>query len=745
MRQKIALTDARPGCNCRPGVLYFSYMKQGVMTMLKRLIALLGVALILFSCVACSSNESERHHHRDDDGDDREALPDVETFEITKAFENAMDESLILLIDSNLCYVSGERTEINGVAPCYIGEYLFLPVIFVAESLGAEFSTDGEVITVNYGDITVEIPLSGESLTVNGEEVELELGTVTLEYGTLVPAEDYCAALEEELMVDDGLILIGDGLSDAVATVPEEGVNMAFSAIRADLNPVAAAISAGGVYSGDATYADRCQYGETITIDVDIVPCQSEYGDLVGRAGSLYVEDLVVTPSDALPGGHKVTMTVYNCQGYTYGSVEVYDKNDQLVEFERVTPYQGAKDSVVGLVTDAAIIAKDMYQAITDPNLEYQDYRSETMSSRNEITVNVPEGGYIFITMNPFYSDYVALYNAVHTYVQLASASKTVVEALTDADLDSAAFQQQLVDYLVEKILPDPVAVAEIASEFQYFVMDTDDSYKPWEFGSVVESKAAGLMTIFENADFDINKAMQDLVKDILSDAVDKGLETFVTAVVPVTEIAFDSWKYSTEASNLVCLFMDLKYCAGTGGLIIEVCDWRTAYANVLRSAPEDTNSFAVYYHLGYLNDDCVPEMFVIHNGSHYGSYVEIYSYQNRQVESIVDFYGEKNIAVAYGVMYYFEFANTVLTGNLHMGYSSTTYREVIYNQLCTVHLFCDDYQAGGSEATYNDQPVTQRVYEQLMHDVAAEYGEEIQASNDFEVSEDGIREGLNR
>lgn len=712
--------------------------------MLKRLIALLGTALILLSCVACTAPESGRRHDRDDD-DDREDLPDVETFEITQAFENAMDTSLILLADSNLCFVAGERAEINGVAPCYIGQHLFLPVIFVAESLGAEFATDGNVITVTYGDITVEVPLTGDSLTVNGEEVELELGTVTLEYGTLVPAEDYCAALEKELLVDDGLILIGDGLSDAVDTVPEEGVNMAFSAIRADLNPVAAAISNSGAYTSDATYQDRCQFGETITIDVDIVPCQSEYGDLVGRAGSLYVEDLVVTPSDTLPGGHKVTMTVYNCQGYTYGSVEVYDKNDQLVEFERVVPFQGAKDSVVSLITDAAIIAKDVYQAVTDPNLEYQDYRSEALSSKNEITVNVPEGGYIFITMNPFYSDYVALYNAVHTYVQLLSASKTVVEALTDADLDSAAFQQQLVDYLVEKILPNPVAVAEIVAEFQEFVVDTEDSYKPWEFGSVVKSKADGLMTIFENADFDINKAVQDLAKDILSDAVDKGLETFITAVVPVTEIAFDSWKYSTEASNLVCLFMDLNYCTGTGSLIIEVCDWRTAYANVLRNAPEDTDSFAVYYHLGYLNDDCVPEMFVIHNGSHYGSYVEIYSYQNRQVESIVDGYGEKDIAVAYGIMYYFPFENTVLTGNLQMGYSSTTYREVVYNQLCTVHLFCDDYQAGGNEATYNDQPVTQRVYEQMIDDVAGEYGEEIQASNDFEVSEAGIKAGLNR
>lgn len=715
--------------------------------MLKRLLALLLALLVAFSCVACTAedDDDDRRGSRKDRDDEEEEYADVETFGITESFENAMDGALIMLADSEHCYVAGQRTAVTGSCPAFIGEYLFLPAAFVAESLGADVAVGDTAITVEYGDITVEVPVSGEYLIVNGEEVALELGTVTLENGTLVPGEEYCAALGEELLVDDGLILIGQNLADAVDTVPEEGVNMAFSAMRAELDPVGAVVSTGGTMVSGATYAERAEYSETITIDVDIVPCQSEYGDLVGRAGSLYVEDLVVTPSDTLPGGHKVTMTVYNCQGFTYGSVEVYDKNDQLVEFERIQPCRGMKDSVVSLVTDAAIIAKDVYQAITDPNLEYQDYRSEALSSKNEITVNVPEGGYIFITMNPLYSDYVALYNSVHTYVQLASASKTVVEALTDSDLDSETLQQQLVDYLVAKILPDPVAVAEIAAEFQTFVLDTEDDYKPWEFGAVVESKASGLMQIFDNSDFDINKALQDAAKDIISDGVDKGLEAFVTAVLPITEIAFDSWKYSSEASNLVCLFMDLKYCTGTGSLIIEVCDWRTAYANVLRNSPEDTSSFAVYYHLGYLNDDCVPEMFVIHNGSHYGSYVEIYSYQNRQVESIVDFYGEKDIAVAYGVMFYIPYASTVVTGNLHMGYSSTTYREVIFNQLCTVHLFWDDYMAEGTEATYNEQPVTRKVYEQLMADVEASYGESIQATNDFEVSDDGIAQGLNR
>ena len=345
--------------------------------MLKRIISLLLVCAMLLPCLAGCSSDT-------DSGSNTpvSTTPTVtwepENVGITEEFISALDQSLIMLINSENCYVKGLLQVMDSPAPIRMGETLYIPAAFVAKSLGAEatWNEDTRTLTVVWNDLTLEVTDGKDQILVNGQSIALGSTTVTLGSDPLIPAEPYCQALGQTVSCKGDLVIVGADPDTAAQGIPEAVSGSVYSAVGANLAPVSAITDP---MAGQGSYAQRAARSKSIVIDPSLAPLQTNPDELVAAAGCLYIENLSIQA--AVNDFYDCSMTVYNYLGYGYGSVEVYDKDDNLVEIEQIKPFEGQKSSVIGAVTDVWVLMEDMEKAISNGNLDYLNYKTTLNSS----------------------------------------------------------------------------------------------------------------------------------------------------------------------------------------------------------------------------------------------------------------------------------------------------------------------------------------------------------------------------
>lgn len=673
--------------------------------MKRRLTALLLTAAMLLSLLSgCGSGPS-------DDGAGQTGP--LESAEAQSLFPEQLTETLnhalILLSGSENSYVRGVRTAVEDLLPVILGSTVYVPAVFVAESLGAAVTAEEGKLTVVHGENTLEI--SPDTLSVNGSPVSLPMGAVFVEEGILVPAEEYCQGLGTQLYCRDDLILIGDGLAESFSAAAPEESQMAVDVLQAELTSPPIMMQTAGT-----GFADRAAVSCYLPLDPLNLPFSTEPDTLVACAGNLYVENLSVD-YDMDTKLYTVNMTVYNYLGYCYGSVEVYDQNDQLLELERINPYQGRKSSVVSTVTDVAKLAMDSGKAVWNWDISYLNYRTDLNSSKTEITVKVPLGGYIFLTCNPTHSMYSAFYNLVHAFVQTAVCATDVSKALSDGDGITPELTQKLADLIIEKLMEDPGAVVELAAEFERIfglnspVLDS---------GNFLTSAAAALQDAFQRAEIDILGLLRETIQQELTGAVDEHIEKQLTALLPITQVALTSWKLITAGENLFNMLVDMETVCNCQSIIIDISDWRSAYLEFLKTQLGSGDR----YDLIYLTDDNIPELVVLHAGGRIGSTATIYTYQNRQVVNIPGPDGPE-ITIGFGEMQYLEYQSSIIQGNVQEGITSMTFMVLSGDSFQTEATFVDTElleggaeQAGFGSYTYNGIPVTQASYYWQLHQI---------------------------
>lgn len=672
----------------------------------KRIIALLLLTAMTVSLLAGCGGESGETGGSQPQETEGTALQEVTEPGMTEKFRSALEQALIMLTDSENCYVNGAKALVEDVLPVSLDQILYVPAAFVAESLGATVQADGEMLTVTYEGNTVQIGKNAGTITVNGTDIALPLGTAFTEEGVLVPAEEYCEALGTELHCQNGLILIGDGLEAGLGAATAEESQLMMSALQADLAPVS-----GMAVQVDGSYGDRSAVSSYIAIDPLDYPYSTEPDTLVAYAGSLYVENLSVDYSME-EKMYIVSMTVYNHLGYCYGSVEVYDENDNLKELERINPYEGQKSSVVSTLSDVAILAMDSGKALWNWDIDYLGYRTDLNSSKTDITVKVPTGGYIFITCNPTHSVYTAFYDMVYAFVQTAVCAADMGKTLFGGQDSAAGISEKLVEYIIDKLAGDPGIVTELAAEFERIFGGNSSVL---DSNAYVQSAASAMLDAFNRAEIDIKGILSDAIKDQLSGAADNSVEEFLTKVLPVTEVALTSWKISSNTTNLANIFLDMGSVCKCGSLIIDISDWRTAYAGALQSQVGSGDR----YDLLYLTDDNIPELVVLHAGGRVGSSATVYTYQNREVVNIPGPYGPE-ISIGFGEMQYLEYLSTIIQGNVSEGYTYTSCVVLDGDAFQTETTFEDDtlLQGGEKDATfyYNGNPVPGAYYKWQLH-----------------------------
>lgn len=130
--------------------------------------------------------------------------------------EVRVQEAVIMQIGSPYSLVNGARTQIDEnpqVKPILLDGVTYVPLRFLAESLGAEVSFDEATgkITIATNEISLELTIGSKTAVKNGEEVTLTSAPIVLEERTLVPLRSISELFEKSVFWhESGFISISD-------------------------------------------------------------------------------------------------------------------------------------------------------------------------------------------------------------------------------------------------------------------------------------------------------------------------------------------------------------------------------------------------------------------------------------------------------------------------------------------------------------------------------------------------------
>ena len=141
-------------------------------------------------------------------------------------------DSLVLMIDNAYAVANGKTVMIDPQNPevkaITVDDRTLLPVRFIAESLNAEVGWDeaSQTVTLTLPDTKVVIVIGSDKMTVNDQEITLDVAAQTLHDRTLLPLRALAEALGQKVFWDDrGLIVINRDeakLPQKGDTLPEE-------------------------------------------------------------------------------------------------------------------------------------------------------------------------------------------------------------------------------------------------------------------------------------------------------------------------------------------------------------------------------------------------------------------------------------------------------------------------------------------------------------------------------------------
>ena len=758
-------------------------MKKSLLTKITALV--LGVSIIVSLIVACSPYEvisgTENESESSFVSSGNEGIESV-----IKAWNEA--DAAAFVLGSSYAYCGDEVVKMPVPFEEYEGTF-FLPADFFALVTGAEYSYDeeNENVIFNYGeeitvsadvteyfdsDITsgmkehafiygesVMLPIelmckkTGCSMLTDGSFVAVsrqnlgKLEKARSEYGedfqamkravrdTLLCADDQDEAEEDGQSTDDTADIIWENAEAPTESISDQGTESPLT------------VSFDGATSvplvGSLNMDLRSKAAQSILIDVNEVPYQSAEGELVGTAGSIYIEDLKVSETE-YENLLRVQMKLYNYNGYTYGSVEVYTADGRFYKSEKVDPVEGLDSSVIdALYTDPVTYFGDVFTAFRERDIAYATYRSEYNSTVRTIDILVPRDGYVFITMNPKLSPYVALYNSVHCFVELYSATDDVKSALVDV-VDTKGMKsvkKELEDAIIDDLLEES---PEMAKKIGLVLMNgiSDFQLRPSELVSDLSKFSGEFCEAMKNAGLD-EEFMKDVIDDLAKGVADTLIKEALMIVAPVVAPAFAAWDAINGISNVACFIIDCKISLNSHSAMIVVGDWRKAYAEFLIGrGGADNETFT----LAYVTDDKTPELLIFKSGYGWaGTTVEMYTYENFKVVPMLGDESDGSFLALYGSFVYYEYAGAFVKQTLREGVESIMFDVIYDGKSERLHTFLSNEISGESDVwyKYNHENVSEFFYKYKLKKVEEKFGgveKEIYSGSTVSITEANIK-----
>lgn len=594
---------------------------------MKRIIAyLLVVVLLLGTFSGCAKKSSDQKEAAGSGETVQQEDLAVRPLEIPEDYQEAVKESIIMICGSDAYYVNGERVSIDEPTPRYFGEEFYVAASFLAKATDGDYFWNESQRTAEFSAFGHEITAAADSAEVlfDGEKKSLEFPTFAIDDKVMVPLQGVGKMLNKSVHESGEVYYLtdpenGKRLSEDFA---EKGRYGSLIAAELGLNS-----SAANAIRSERDYSTRLKTAQRIYYAQEELPFKTGKDVLVAQTGGLYVEDVNISEADA-KGNNRIQMTVYN-MGYTYGSAEIYDKDDKLVKAVRIQPYEGLKSSVISALANLVLVAVHITEAAVYQDFDYLTYKASYNAATTQIDETIPEGGYLFLTANPEHSEYVAVYNFVHLWTMLITSMKDM-NPLWEDKLEFKDLKKTVEQAVVDAVIPDSDRVAEIAMNLRAFFKELD--FSSMSTKEKAEAICKQFKTMLQNFNFDWEAFAEGVVE-----VDDSWIKTIGKYYVPMLTVPLETWDITNNLSNICCTLMDMSACYYVNSYMFESANWRKAYAEFLNESQEGM-TLQMYYEKGKgrfalvnINDDDVPELLQIGEGDE----TIIWKYEDGKVQDV--------------------------------------------------------------------------------------------------------------
>ena len=454
--------------------------------------------------------------------------------------DNPYKSSIVLAVDSSDCYINGEKGKISDAVPTVVNGRTLVPARFLSESLGGTASWDGETktATLNCNGKKIEVPIGKDYIIVNGIKNQLDVNSAVIQDRTMLPLRGICEAVGKDVDYYDGLIVVHDGIEDS-----EKNKNM-----RERLHK---SLMSGKTYLGGV---NGIEFSDTTQIRVTEVDVPYYSGELSTISG-IYIDDVSIIEKNE--ENYTLSFDAYNPH-YTYGIVEVYDKEGNLKSYHRIDPYAGLGSGIVDYATSVWEILKGLYYSAKEDDLNHFTVKNDAMTENTKITCTVPRDGSVLVTANSVKSERLAAYNTVYALMRLGTTAKNIIPGEDNNDIIED-LEEASIDEAVDMIFESGTAGAELISNFKKATECNIDAF------NMKESVTNMFQTFLNYCDGnpDAMQLVLDILdaKDLTVGMVESAGMSAIKTLVPVISMPLDFWETSDAISVLTCVLMDINSC----------------------------------------------------------------------------------------------------------------------------------------------------------------------------------------
>ena len=288
-----------------------------------------------------------------------------------------------------------------------------------------------------------------------------------------------------------------------------------------------------------------------LSFTTENVPSQKieKYESNFYNVNGFFIDNYKCTYDD--DGGANLSFDVYNTN-HTYGVVEIYNENGQLIDACVIDKMKNNSTSIKGALWDNLVC---LYRDIIDGDL--LTYRQESgFSVLTSIDLYVPKGGYIAITNDTMTSPLAAIINGVDLVMQITSLYGTVEKY----NPDDLGFKEAL----TKKIIASSIFIEGI-KDGEDFVKNLNKNIAR---KTVISNESLGS---FANT-FSSNIANLNIDEIVLSFCVDYGVSVaenvFIFLSGPIGKI-LKACFVGIEFGNTTLQFADYMAFSGAGAIYI--------------------------------------------------------------------------------------------------------------------------------------------------------------------------------
>ncbi|MBR2715782.1 MAG: leucine-rich repeat protein [Ruminococcus sp.] len=256
---------------------------------------------------------------------------------------------------------------------------------------------------------------------------------------------------------------------------------------------------------------------------------------------------------DENTGEATLSFNVYN-SSFTYGAVEVYSADGKLVNAAIIDKYSYNSTSMKSIFFDNfCYLIGDVYEGnLFSPTY----YRSQIRSKKTSVSVIVPKGGYINITLDAYTSPVVNIANSIDLLLQTGELAGD----LNGYKAQEKEFVSALTDKVVEDILVDAVDPAKTAKKL--FKNVAKDTFMTKEtLGNFVDTYSKNFYEVTHSFDL-----VTDLAKGFTFGTAEEILLTFTGGYKYLFEAFFTTGKIT----ELMVQYQDMIDSKDSGTVTIQ-------------------------------------------------------------------------------------------------------------------------------------------------------------------------------